>query len=63
MRGVVGLVSGELGSAWLRGVCAVAPPGRVALGAAVSPEKTFSPDPSAFVPFRFAARGQVSLYR
>ena len=32
--GMVGLVSGELGGAWLRGVCAG--PGRVALGAAVS---------------------------
>ena len=41
MRGVVGLVSGEMGGAWLRGVCVRFGPGRVALGAAVSPEKTF----------------------
>ena len=41
VRGMVGLVSGELGGACApRRVCGG--PGRVALGAAVSPEKTFS---------------------
>jgi len=40
VRGMVGLVSGELGGACApRRVCGG--PGRVALGAAVSPEKTF----------------------
>ena len=40
VRGLVGLVSGELGGACApRRVCGG--PGRVALGAAVSPEKTF----------------------
>ena len=52
VRGMVGLVSDELGGACApRRVCGG--PGRVALGAAVSPEKTF------FLDFESLAAGVV----